>query len=152
MAISTPKYSPDYSTTPNCPITYSCDSNCSTGNVATSTLAGSQPKMTIIAKNVGTTIKSFTARMTSSSTAKPATSSIKITVFDPCEITEATIATITTQVGISIESAAHPVFTYTNQESTVALCGAIVYELVGTSSYLSYDTSSRKIKITLTPS
>jgi len=108
--------------------------------------------MTIIAKNVGTTIKSFTARMTSSSTAKPATSSIKITVFDPCEITEATIATITTQVGISIESAAHPVFTYTNQESTVALCGAIVYELVGTSSYLSYDTSSRKIKITLTPS
>jgi len=115
-------------------------------------------KMTIVATNVNKTsasfdaanwmtTKSFTAKMTSSSTAKSATSSINIVVV-PCEITEATITTMQTAIGNTV-SYIHPVFTYTNAESTVAICGAIVYELVGTSSYLSYNTSSREL--TLSP-
>jgi len=73
-------------------------------------LPESAMKMTISALTVNkdvvdaanwTTTKSFTARMLSSTTAIPATSSINIIVV-PCEITEATIATITTQIGNSI--------------------------------------------------
>jgi hypothetical protein len=39
---------------------------------------------------------------------------------------------------------AHPEFTYTNTESTLAHCGSITYELEGgDTTYLTYDTTTR---------
>jgi len=114
-------------------------------------LPESEIKMTIVAANVNktsvvaanwTTTCTFTASMLSSSTANTATSSINIVVV-PCAITEAAITNMTTAVSVSSTNT-HTAFTYTNSESTVAVCGAIVYELVGgNNAYLSYNTSTR---------
>jgi len=116
-------------------------------------LPASELKMTIVATNVNKTsvvaanwqtTKSLTTKMLSSTTAIGATSTIWIRVV-PCAITAATIATVITDVGDKVETAAHPVFTYTNIESTLALCGPITYELVGgNTNSLTYDTSTRK--------
>lgn len=89
-----------------------------------------------------TTTKSFTAHMLSSTTAGTASSSIHITVV-PCAISEVTIASMSTAIGNTVQ-ATHSVFTYTDSISTVAACGAIVYELVsGSAAGLSYNTSTR---------
>jgi len=64
----------------------------------------------------------------------------------PCAITAGSVATKQTAIGNKVEYV-HPVFTYTDSSiSTFAICGAIVYELVGgNNAYLKYTASSRKI-------
>jgi hypothetical protein len=78
------------------------------------------------------------------------TSSIKLTVV-PCAIAIVSIQKVQTGVGSRLTTLAHPLAIYANPESTLALCGAITYQLVnGDTPYLSYDPALRSFTFTPT--
>jgi hypothetical protein len=111
------------------------------------------PKMVIEATNVNKSsvnpahwsiTKSFTVTMTESSPNTIATKDVLVTVV-PCAVTAVpAISKLETDVG-STATLTHATTSYTNSESNVTHCGAITYELIGTVSGLTYDSSTRTL-------
>jgi hypothetical protein len=113
------------------------------------------PKMVIEATNVNKSsvnpahwsiTKSFTVTMTESSPNTIATSDVLVTVV-PCAVTAVpAISKLETDVG-STATLTHSaaLVAYTNPESNLTHCGAITYELIGTVSGLTYDSSTRTL-------